>query len=358
MDTKRRAVVHGLGALALAVIVILSGTTFGLIRVGSPTFNPSAPASLSILLTDPPSVPAGVTAVYITYSDLEIHNVARLGGDLWIDTGASGTLETLGLVNLGETITTGDVPSGFYNLILFNISAADVEYLGQNYSAAVNGGRLIVPVVGGLELNSSNPGAAVIDIQPKVLDLGNQSDPRFVLIASASSHQVPSNDVTPEFRHIGYRVSLIGRAWFHAFVNSHPGGVSIDSVLLTPNSFSFSLSDNTSDPAGVRLVFLAPPRHGSQSTFPSGIQNSVIFLIQPNGSLTLFSVDHPLAYTPHDLRTALSEPGYLISANSTASFTFSGTILNLQKVGLTSGSSYVMTVVGNHTLVFRDVSVS
>ena len=158
MNVQAKAAAYGIVGLALAGVVILSGTAIGVLNPSSGGFNPASPGLLSILLTDPPSVPEGVTAVYINYSGLALH-AKGLGDGGWVTVAGQGTLETLGLVNISQTLTSGNVPSGTYNLLAFNITSAEVEYLGTNYSATVNSGRLIVPILGGLTVNSSNPAA-------------------------------------------------------------------------------------------------------------------------------------------------------------------------------------------------------
>ncbi len=128
MNTKAKAATYGIAGLALAAVMIFSGATLGIL---GPTggLNLGAPGSVSILLTDPPSVPAGVSAVYISYSNLALH-LTELGDSGWVTVAGHGTVDTMGLVNLSQTISTGNVPSGRYNLLVFNITSAKVEFLG------------------------------------------------------------------------------------------------------------------------------------------------------------------------------------------------------------------------------------
>jgi hypothetical protein len=93
------------------------------------------------MLTDPPNIPQGVSAVYITYDYLGLHAAGFGQGD-WVTLEAQGTLETLGLVNISETITNANIPALNYDQIAFEIASAKVEFHGVNYSATVNGGRL------------------------------------------------------------------------------------------------------------------------------------------------------------------------------------------------------------------------
>ncbi len=356
MDTRKRALTYGIGALALAVGLIISGNASGFIQVSNSRLNPGSPSVLSIMLTDPPVVPGGVTAVYITYSDLEVHLIGP-GGSGWVDAGATGTIETLALVNLTQTISTSSVPSGTYNLILFNVSAAKVEFEGTNYSATVNSGRLLVPIVGGLELNSSKPGGVVIDIQPTVLRIGNQSDPSFVITTGAKALQIPWGEVTNAMHHLGFRVALGEHPWFRYFIMNHPGQMTVTGATLSASSFSFTLTDSTSVPATVRFVVLSPPSAGGRDGRPVSLVNSIVFLFGADDSIRSLNVNHTKGYTMADIRSALATSGYLLGAGASANFSYAGRISTLlSRSGVVSGSQYQLTVIGNHTLAVATVT--
>ena len=350
MKTGQRAVLYGASALALGLGLILSGNILGVLPSGGSDFNPASTSVLSIMLTDPPTVPVGVTAVYITYSSLKIH-LTGLNESGWVTTGATGTIETMGLVNLSQTISTSDVPSGRYNLILFNISAASVTFEGVNYTATVNSGKLIVPIIGGLSLNSSKPGAAVIDIMPTVLKLGDKADPRFVLTTGAKALQVPSGEVVFSMRRLGHVMPLSGHGWFRTFVRHHSEEVTVSGAALTATSFSFNLTNSISDPVRVRLVVLSPPSSQGRPSQPSTLVNSIIFVFEQDGSMKPLSVNHSRGYSMGDVRSALASAGYSVGAGSSKMFSFSGSISTLlSRSGVLSGTPYLMTVIGDHTL--------
>jgi uncharacterized protein DUF4382 len=358
----QRVGVYGFAGLALAVGVILFGTAFGVIRTASPGLNPGSPAALSIALTDPPSVPNGVTKVYITYSDIGVH-VSGLGDSGWLDAGASGTIETLGLVNVSQTISFGSFPSGTYDLLRFNISSAAVDFEGTNYSATVRSGELSVPIIGGLELNSSTSAAALIDIQPVVLNLGNGSRSTFALAAGATALQIPSAEVTPAVAHLGYKFSLSQRSWFNSFTERNQGVVTVNEAVLTLDSFSLTLTNPTSFSTSVRMIILTPE---SQGVHPSSYAGSFLFAVEPDrtlvqivcsGSTCIGEAMSTLA------QSAFSGQGYELSAGSSVTFSYSGTINSLFMQpgggeGISAGSNYTMTIIGDHTLSVSIVTAS
>ncbi len=343
MNLQAKAAAYATAGLALAGIVVFSGMALGVI-------SPFSSGVVSILLTDPPSVPEGVSGVYITYSAFALH-ATGLGDAGWVATGGQGTIETLSLVNLSQTITSGSVPALRYNLIAFNISSAEVDFLGRNYSATVNGDRLVVPIFGGLTVNSSHAAAAVVDIEPTVLNLGNQISPEFVITTGAKALQVPSGEVTGPMKHLGYRLSLEERGWFQSFSAQHSGSPTIGGITLTSGSFSFSATNPGPDPLTIRMVILTPASPGAREATLGSLSNSVVFAVEPDGSLQLLRMG-----TAGQARPGLGSAGYQIAGGASADFTYSGTISALiSRNGIATGATYYVVILGSHALTVQTV---
>ncbi len=359
MNIKAKAATYGIVGLVLAGVVIFSGTNLGVLRSSSGGIDLASSGVLSVLLTDPPTVPDGVSAVYISYSDLALH-VTGLGDSGWVTATGQGSLETLSLVNLGQTITTGSVPSGRYNVLAFSISSATVKFLGTNYSATVNSGRLQVPIVGGLRIDSSNPAAAMVDIQPTVLNLGTQSKPDFVIATGAKALQIPSGAVVDAMRHVGYRFSLAGRGWFSAFISSHSDNLTISAIALSPGSFSFSASNPGSDSVIIRMVILAPAFSGGRpASALSFLAGSVVFAVGPDGSLRPLGAGFAGAEIAGQLRPILGTSGYDLVAGASTNFSYSGTINTLDmKSGISTRATYYVVIIGSHVLSIQTVKVA
>ncbi len=359
MNIQAKAAAYGIAGLALAGIVIFSGTAIGVFRPSNDSFNPASSGVLSILLTDPPSVPDGVSAVYFSYSDLFLH-VTSLGDSGWVAATGQGTIETLGLVNLSQTISTGDIPSGRYNLLAFSVSSADVDFLGTNHSATVNSGRLLVPIVGGLWVNSTNAAAAVVDIQPTVLNLGNQSKPDFVMTTGAKALQIPSGEVVETMRHLGNRLSLAERGWFRAFAASHSDSITISGVALSPGSFSFSASNPGSDPVTIRMVIISPASPGARPMSAlATLGGSVVFAVRADGSLQLLNVGAGSGSSPGQVRSILAAAGSQLAGGASADFSYSGTISTLlSRPGVSSGTTYYVLIMGSHALSIQTVKAA
>lgn len=345
MKLGTKAAAYGAAGLVLAGVVILSGSALGLL-------NPQSSGVLSVMLTDPPSIPANVSAVYITYSALAVH-ANGFGDGGWVAVSAGGTVETYpNLVNFSQTISSGDVPSLTYNLVRLNIVGAQVEYMGKNYSAMVGSGEITVPFVGGLKVNSSGIAAALIDIHPTILNLGTQSNPSFTLAAGAQALQVPSSDVDGSFKTVGHTFELQGHGWFESF-NAKSSEISSSGVSLSGNSLSISVANGGSDQVAVRMVIVTPASsNGERGAFGS-IVNGDVFAVESDGSLK------PLSGTPGQVESLFNDTGYTLAAGTTHQFTYTGTITSLVgDRGIVSGASYYVVVMGMETLIVQTVAAT
>lgn len=331
--------------MVLAGAVVFSGSALGLLNV-------SPSGVLSVLLTDPPTVPDGVSAVYVTYSSVAVH-AEGFGGAGWVTVSGTGTIDTMSLVNLSQTISSGAIPSLTYDLIRFNISAASVDFMGTNYSATVGSGTLTVPFVGGLRVNSSLPAAALIDIHPTVLDLGTRSTPDFTLAAGAMALQVPSGEVSSTMKAIGHTFQLQGHGWFQSFTAHHSEDLASSGPTLSSTSLSFSATNSGPDPVVVRMVVVTPASNGNGMHGALDSPGGAVFAVESDGSLRL------LSGTPGHAGPMLGESGYTLAPGATFQFTYSGPIASL--LGgreITSGASYYVMVVGSVTLSVQTVVAS
>jgi hypothetical protein len=103
---------------------------------------------LSILLTDPPILPNGVTAVYIAYQNFHVHSSRGSGSSAWHPFQAVGTTELVGLANSSKTIAVVSAPVGSYDQLMLNLTSAVVTYGGKNYTALLRIMSGSAPMIG------------------------------------------------------------------------------------------------------------------------------------------------------------------------------------------------------------------
>jgi len=345
---RTKAAAYGAAGLALAGAVIFSGSALGLLNVGSS-------GVLSVLLTDPPAVPGGVTGIYVTYSSIAVHATGPNDSG-WVAFSGQGSIDTMKLVNFSQTISSGTVPALTYNMVEFNISKVQVEYAGTNYTSTVASGKLVVPIIGGVKVSSSNPAAALIDIQPTILNLGSQANPEFTTATGAKALQVPSDEVSDSMMNVGNTYSLQGHDWFQAFKTHHSDNVSISGLSLGSGSLSFSATNGGSDPATIRMVILTPLGQGQgegMGAMMSSMSGSIFFVVRSDGSLELANG------ATGDVGSYLGAGGYTLAPGGSQAFTFSGSITSiLGRSAISSGATYDVVLMGTDALASQTVTAS
>src|SRR5579872_277586 len=102
MSSKNKALVSGAIAAVIA-IALISGlvltpgllpksTTLSSTTTSGGSTQRSGSGTLAVLMTDPPTVPDGTTAVYINYSDVQVHVSQDGNNSGWTDLQSSGTI--------------------------------------------------------------------------------------------------------------------------------------------------------------------------------------------------------------------------------------------------------------------------
>lgn len=198
MKTSSSAILSGIAALAVVAAVLGISTLAGVPTLTNPTSNispvanPGTPGTLTVLLTDPPHVPNGVTGVYVTYTNLAVH-VADAGNQSgWTTLSTAGAIDLMSTLNVSQTIAAVQVPTGLYNALRFNVTSATVTLNSKNYTSFVANSELFIPIKGGIVVNDSKPSATIIDISPIVMNIGSSSNPEFVIRSAATAYAVPS----------------------------------------------------------------------------------------------------------------------------------------------------------------------
>src|SRR3989449_10673748 len=380
MSTKKNIMLSGAAALVVAASIlavsIFSG--FSLIpntnttktNTNTTTSN-RAPGTLSVLLTDPPHVPVGVTKVYISYSNLQVH-VSEAGNKSgWTLLKYGGSIELLSTVTVDQTISSVKIAAGDYSLLRFNISSAQVTYNGKNYTAFVPTSALTVPIVGGIEVNAYKPSATIVNIQPTVYNIGSESNPEVMIRHWAKAFPVPSSQVTQEEEHEGTRLSLIGKAWWTDVQERYTSNAQITSAALTPTSLSVTVKNTGNQTTKLRLVVVAPVTlMGVEHDRPPAVlAGSAIFIVLPNQTLVSIQkyilAAHQQAVGAEDLVTALTSGGYNLTIGASGTLTYTGNItlgFNIPYVqplqagqSIVPGQQYLVSVIGDEALASQVV---
>ena len=80
-----------------------------------------------MLLTDPPTVPNGTTAVYVTYSGLAVHIAGAGNNSGWHVLNAQGSIDLMSIINVSQTIASANIQSGRFRRASFQ------HYFGDSH---------------------------------------------------------------------------------------------------------------------------------------------------------------------------------------------------------------------------------
>jgi len=348
-------------ALSLIATAVLTGTLPGMSNVNT---SQSGQGTLSIMLTDPPVTPSGVTAVYVTYSNIMVHISDAGNQSGWHSVNSQGSINLLGSVNVSQTLGTVSVPSGYYNLIRFNLTSAKVTYYGSNFTAFVPSSELTVRIVGGLEVNSSKPSAAIIDLQTTVVNIGSHSDPEFMIRPVVRAYTVPPSQITTGMQEKGFRQHLDGLIWWTLLREHYTANLQITTASLTANSLSLTAKNTGNQSTVLGLVTVSPLAVflGGEHPYrylPDSLLGSANFVVLKNGTLVpLRDIVAQVAAAREGgeqaksvYLTILGEAGYNLTKGSSATFSYNHQIFTAEALSpIISGQQYVITVLGTQAV--------
>lgn len=135
---------YGLAAVLTAALII------SVVFIVNPSIMPQqalGKSSFAVMLTDPPTVPAGTTVLNLTYSDISLEVTYANGTTEWVSVGTSGTVNSFALVNMTKTIASTTIPTGSsVDKIEFTIANVDAVINGTTYSVTTLSNTLVLSV--------------------------------------------------------------------------------------------------------------------------------------------------------------------------------------------------------------------
>ena len=151
----------------------------------------NASASFTVMLTDPPTVPAGTTVLNLTYSGIQLHVTYPNGTIEWLPVQASGTVNLFSLINMSQTLASTTIQVGsIVDKIQFTIADVDAEVNGVTHNVTVLSSTLVIKVADG-HVNQTLSGV-LLDFHPTLVQIqatdenGTRLD-YYVLVPSATA---------------------------------------------------------------------------------------------------------------------------------------------------------------------------
>lgn len=282
----------------------------------------STTGTLSVFLTDPPTVPNGTSAVYITYNDLAVH-VSGAGNESgWYSLGSGGTIDLMKVINVSQTIAASGLPSGLFNAIGFNITSAVVTFDSKNYSAYLvyREHTFFVPIEGEISITDGQTTIAVIDLTPTILLLGDSANPSFAFMPEARGYTVPSQSVPAAAAlHIGETAFVGNQSWYL----KSQSRFSITDVTLSPSELSITVINTGEVSINFRLAAVTALASvgGGLKALPQVAAISEFFFIYPNTSMiAIRAVDRG------SLAQMIAGADYRLPPYASVTFQFAGSV--------------------------------
>jgi hypothetical protein len=312
---------------------------------------------MAVLLTDPPTVPANVTAVYMQYDEVQAH-IADAGNQTgWYDLSGSGDTNLMVLVNASQTVANQTLPSGKFNGLRFNVTGVTITYENQNYSAQTiyDQNTLYVWIPGGINVTVAQTTAALIDLSPTVLMTGGPDNASFVFVPAAVGYVIPTASIPAESHLVGNTAVLTTNPWWVATVEQGTK-FGISNVILTATSLNISVVNQGTSSIILRLAAVT-----TQTSTAGGIEgelrSSDVFVIESNGSLANLNTTNTLS-----VDNQVVAAGLLLAPGQSVTFHYSGSIVIGVQISLglhmpwpgsqsiTAGTTYHVWVSGNNQI--------
>jgi hypothetical protein len=236
---------YGFAAVLTAVAIIVVSLLANPAMLPQPkqTF---AGASFAVMLTDPPTVPAGTTVLNLTYSDVLLHVTYPNGTVEWLPVNASGTVNLFSLVNMTQTLASTTIPvNSTVDMIQFTIVDVDAVVNGATYNVTALSSTLVIKVADGL-VNETLSGV-LLDFNPtlvqiQAIDANGTLVNYYVLVPSATAMVI--NGLSRDQLRVGTIVKIgeNNRVKLVRVVEEFENNVTIVSASLSVNGNVTTLS--------------------------------------------------------------------------------------------------------------------
>jgi hypothetical protein len=215
-------------------IVSTSVSTTIITSVTTSVSNSTAPeGTMAVQIADSISLPAGITHVYLQYSDIEIHT--NLGGSsIWLRVAPENDVDLTTLSTNGLTVGVADVPAGNYDSARFTIVSAAVTFEGSNMSAIVPQTTVSVPIqASGVDLLPNGTSGFLFDIAPSIIPVQSGNLTQMELLPYAEAVAIPSSFPTANYAELGSTIPLNSQPWFTSTQENLASNVTLLAALVS-----------------------------------------------------------------------------------------------------------------------------
>ncbi|MEM3477006.1 MAG: hypothetical protein QW045_02735 [Candidatus Micrarchaeaceae archaeon] len=184
-----------------------------------------APSYFAVQLTDPATVPNGTQALYVSYSNVEMHRYNMPNSTGFVSLNSSGSINLLNLTNSSSTIAVAPANANdIFDAVRLNITHAYLRIGNNTFNVSIPLRSIYVKLNG--MLNSNSP-VALLDFSPTVLELYSSNNTTFSLLPSVKGFAMAQQIRHPN---IGERTELSQEARFQ--INNSTPNIKIKSASI------------------------------------------------------------------------------------------------------------------------------
>ncbi|MEM3638020.1 MAG: DUF4382 domain-containing protein [Conexivisphaerales archaeon] len=365
MSSRKNLFLTGMVAVVLALAILGAFLAGGLLPVSPQTSPPktsqqqSQTGTLSVLLTDPPVIPAGVTSVLMTYNSISLHVFGGSSTD-WVNVNVSGTVDIMKLINVSKTIAVAEVPTNTYDQVKLEITDIHAIYNSRNISVSLPSREITTTLSQNINVYSSTNVSILIDVQTTLLNVNSDTSPNFVFSATAWSAPVPVNVQSSIAGKVGESTNLSNAKWFNTFKEFYSANLTITSASITSNSLSITVKNVGNASTRLHFVVVNPSSIVSPGNPPRMMPMVIpafvtveVFNILPNATLVAFpAVEACLT----GCMTEYNSSGYLLPPGQSVTLTYIAQSGTLPLIPSANGE-YIITVIGTGAVASTTVKV-
>lgn len=222
--------------------------------------NSTAPdGTMAVQIADLLSLPAGVTHVYVMYSDIEVHTYLA-NSSIWFRVAPENVVDLVSLSNNGVTVGITNIPSGNYDMARFTITSAIVTFDGQNLTAIVPATGVSVPIMkSGIDLLPNSTSGLLFDFAPSVVPTQAGNLTQIQLLPYAEALAIPTSVAPTQYDTFGDTIGLNSQPWFTSTEVNLADNVTVLAALVTNNALLVVLKNTGNATVTINGMALLEP---------------------------------------------------------------------------------------------------
>ncbi len=312
-----------------------------------------------MVLTDPPQVPPGTSAVIITYSNVKVQT-AGASNQGWVNVQGSGSVNLLANVN-GTSTVIGNAnlaSNSTVKAVSFTVLSATAVVNGTRYNVTVPNSNIVVNASGNAQTSANS--SIIVDFFPTIVTTGSSNSTVYAMNPSATAVVVANAGLGASIG-VGSTVSLNSNenaqlsaaAPSISIVSAHVGSVSnsTNTTVVVMNSGASSVVINGVAIYGKENVTAVNSAGASLNlSIGGGLSARAMAAVAITALNTMsFSTTSSGSMQAATTSTSWQGSGYVLSPGSQATFTFNGPVTynsGSVKAKVIAGMPYKIVVFG------------